>query len=77
MPYIVSLHQQNYVFMQIMNSGSTLGGINLGINSVCKVSVFIMGHLRLIEYYCTQKAHKLLTFGPKTHQLVYYGQLKI
>ena len=41
-----------------------------------KVSVPIMGHLKLIEYYCTRKAHKFLTFGPRTHQLVYYVQLK-
>jgi len=32
-----------------------------------KVNVAIMGHLRLIEYYCTQKAHGYLTSGPKTH----------
>jgi len=34
MPYMVSLHQKNYMFM-IMNSSSAHGGINLYINSVC------------------------------------------
>jgi len=40
-------------------------------------SVPILGHLRLIDYYCTKKARKFLTFGPKTYQLVYYVQLKV
>ena len=36
-----------------------------------KVSVPIMGHLWMIEYYCTQITHTDLNFGPKIHQLVY------
>ena len=43
---------------------------------VSKVSVPIMGHLRMIEYYCTQITHRDLNFGPKTHQLVLLTSVK-